>query len=76
MDAVSPEYALISAGLGNKHEHPIKSIMDKLKDRKIEVYRSDESGTVVVTITSNDAKFSTEPGDYLSGVELEERESK
>lgn len=76
LDAVSPEYALISAGLGNKHEHPIKSIMEKLEGRKIEVYRTDESGTVVVTITSNDAEFSVEPGDYLSGVELEERESK
>lgn len=76
IDAISPEYALISTKLGNKHNHPVKSTMQKLETRDIEVYRTDENGTVVVTITSNDVSFSTEPGDYLSGPELEERESK
>lgn len=74
--AISPEFALISTEVGNKFEHPIKSTMDKLKENDIEVYRSDESGTVVVTITSDDAKFSVEPGDYLSGVEVKERYGK
>ena len=74
MDAVSPEYALISAGLGNKHDHPIESVMDRLKERKIDVYRTDESGTVVVTITNDNIEFSTTPGDYLSGVALAEKE--
>lgn len=75
LDAISPEYALISAGLGNKHEHPIESTMQKLKKRNIEVYRTDESGTVTATITSNDVTFDKEPGDYLNGVDLEKRES-
>lgn len=75
LDAISPEYALISAGLGNKHEHPIESTMQKLKKRNIEVYRTDESGTVTATITSNDVTFDKKPGDYLNGVDLEKRES-
>lgn len=76
LDAVSPLYALISAKVGNKYEHPIKSTMQKLEKRKIEVYRTDENGTVVVTITAHDVKFSTAPGDYLSGTELEEAKNK
>lgn len=76
LDAVSPLYALISCKVGNKYEHPIKSTMEKLEKKEIEVYRTDENGTVVATITSNDVKFSTEPGDYLSGIELEEAKSK
>lgn len=76
LDAVSPLYALISAKVGNKYEHPIKSTMQKLEKRKIEVYRTDENGTVVATITANDMKFSTAPGDYLSGTELEEVKNK
>ena len=76
LDAVSPLYALISAKVGNKYEHPIKSTMQKLEKRKIEVYRTDENGTVVATITANDVKFSTAPGDYLSGTELEEVKNK
>lgn len=76
LDAVSPDYALISTKVGNKYEHPIKSVMDEIKNRDIEVYRTDECGTVILTITNDSVAFSTEPGDYLSGVELEERSQK
>lgn len=71
LDAISPDYALIS--VGGKYGHPLKVTMDKLQERDIEVYRTDESGTVIVTITSNGASFNCEPGDYLSGDELKER---
>lgn len=76
LDAVSADYALISCGFPNKYEHPIKSTMEKLEERNIEVYRTDESGSIVITITSDDVTFNCEPGDYLSGAELEEREGK
>lgn len=73
LDTISPEYALISAKVGNKYEHPIKSTMEKLEERDIEVYRTDENGTVILTITPQAVTFNCEPGDYLSGIELEER---
>lgn len=76
IDAINPDYALISCKVGNKYEHPIKSTMDKLEERNIEVYRTDECGSVVITITTDSVTFNCEPGDYLSGVELEEREGK
>lgn len=76
LDAVDPDYALISAKVGNKYEHPTKSVMEDLDNLDIEVYRTDECGTVVLTITDNNVEFSTEPGDYLSGIELEERSTK
>lgn len=74
LEAVNPDYALISSKVGNKYEHPIKSTMDKLKKSKITVYRTDENGTVVATITANEVKFNCKPGDYISGQELAERE--
>lgn len=73
LEAVNPQYALCSSKVGNKYEHPIKSTMDNLKQRKIPVYRTDESGTVIVKITPKNVEFSCKPGDYLSGVELEEK---
>jgi len=76
LDASSPDYALISTKVGNKYAHPIKETMEKLQKRDIKVYRTDENGTVVLTITSDDVSFNCEPGDYLSGTELEERTSK
>lgn len=68
LDAVDPEYALISTG--NKYGHPTKSTMEKLEERDIEVYRTDENGTVVVTITHDDVSFNCKPGSYLSGDEV------
>lgn len=76
LDAINPDYALISAKIGNKYKHPIKSTMEELEGRNIQVYRTDENGTVIATITSSTVNFSCEPGDYLSGVELEERSQK
>ena len=73
LDAINPNYALISCKVGNKHEHPKEETMKKLEERNIPVYRTDECGSVVVTITSNSVSFSTEPGDYRSGIELEEK---
>lgn len=51
LDAISPDYALIPAKVGNKYKHPIKSTMENLEERKVQVYRTDESGTVIATIT-------------------------
>lgn len=76
LDAINPDYALISAGLGNKYDHPIESTMEELEERSIEVYRTDESGTVILVITSDDVSFNCAPGDYLSGIQLEERSQK
>lgn len=76
LDAITPDYALISCKIGNKYEHPIKSTMDNLKERNVEVYRTDECGSVIMIITTDSVRFNCEPGDYLSGVELEEREGK
>lgn len=71
LDAITPDYALISTG--NKYGHPLKSTMEKLEEREIEVYRTDENGTVIATITSDDITFSCNPGDYLSGYEWKEK---
>lgn len=76
LDAVSPEYGLLSTAIGNKHDHPIGEIMDKYEDRGIEIYRTDQSGTVTLTITATDVEFSCEPGDYRDGIEMAEQEGK
>ena len=74
LDAVDPDYALIPNG--NKYGHPIKSTMEKLEERNIEVYRTDENGTVICVVTSNNVTFSSEPGSYLSGDEAKARNRK
>ena len=47
LDQVNPEYAVVSCGLGNSYGHPHKETMDKMAEREISVFRTDEQGTVV-----------------------------
>lgn len=73
LNAVNPTYALISSGVGNRYKHPTEKIMERLESKGIITYRTDECGTVVLTITPTDITFNCEPGDYLSGTELKEK---
>lgn len=47
LDAVNPEYAVISVGADNSYGHPSEEVLSKLNKREIEIYRTDESGTII-----------------------------
>ena len=64
LNAVSPKYAVISVGKDNSYNHPTKTTMDKLKDLKIPVYRTDEQGTIECISKGRDITFNVEPGSY------------
>lgn len=49
LEKVSPEYVVISCGKDNDYSHPSKEIMIKLQASKIPVFRTDESGTIVLS---------------------------
>lgn len=53
LDTVSPKYAIISVGSGNSYGHPADSTLMKLQTRNIEIYRTDELGTILVTSDGN-----------------------
>ena len=56
MQAVNPEYAVISCGAGNSYDHPHSETITKLKNMGIEYYRTDINGTVTISCAGN--------GDY------------
>lgn len=45
---VNPEYAIISVGKDNKYGHPNQEILDLLKQFKVSVFRTDESGAIKI----------------------------
>lgn len=47
LKAVDPKYAVISVGQGNSYGHPSSSIIKRLQDRGMVIYRTDENGTVI-----------------------------
>lgn len=47
LDAVNPEYGVISCGTGNSYGHPHKETLDKLDARNIKYFRTDQKGTIV-----------------------------
>ena len=64
LDAVNPKYAIISCGKNNDYGHPKKKIMDRIKNKNIKVYRTDESGTITLTSDGKNISFDKEEGTY------------
>ena len=57
LEAVSPEYAIISVGKGNSYGHPDYDTIQKLKQVNAEIYRTDELGTINIVFSANDIKI-------------------
>lgn len=47
LNAASPAYAVISCGEGNRYGHPHAQTLNQLRYRGIQVFRTDEQGTIV-----------------------------
>ena len=50
---VSPEIAVISCGENNLYGHPDEITLETLKEYDADIYRTDESGTIIVTADQN-----------------------
>jgi competence protein ComEC len=48
IDLISPEKALISVGRLNRFRHPSNTVIDRLNDKKVSIYRTDYHGASVV----------------------------
>ncbi|KAJ51771.1 competence protein ComEC [Clostridium tetanomorphum] len=66
LNKVNPKYAVACLEKGNDYGHPHKETVNKLKDKGIKLYRTDENGDIVVTSDGKNIKFSSSPGSYNS----------
>lgn len=64
LNKVKPEIAVICVGVDNKYNLPHKATMNKLEERKIEVYRTDEGGTIELKSTGNGIVTQSKKGGY------------
>lgn len=49
LKAVSPKYAVISVGKDNTYGHPTDAVLSRLASAGVQVYRTDQSGTIIAT---------------------------
>lgn len=47
-DIIDPDIAIISCGFQNKFGHPHEEVLEKLKNRKIKYYRTDQDGRITL----------------------------
>ena len=61
---VNPKFAIISCGLDNKYGHPTNAVLNRLKKRKIKLFRTDLQGTIIVESDGNTISIDKTPFDY------------
>jgi len=54
---ISPTYAAISDGLGNKYGHPHKETLDTLAKFNVKIFRTDQLGTIVMKMDGENIKI-------------------
>lgn len=59
IDKVSPEYAIVSYGIGNKYGHPNEKVMERFDERNIKTYKTGESGEIDINIFNGSIIFDT-----------------
>lgn len=59
LQAVSPQYAVISVGKDNDYGHPHLETLQKLAQHKVKVYQTAQVGTIVMTSDGNTVSIKT-----------------
>ena len=67
LNQITPEKVVIQVGQDNKHNHPSLEVMQRFEKMGIDVYRNDEQGDIIVTLTAEGITVNQKPGSYKSG---------
>lgn len=63
LEAVSPEYAVISCGEDNSYGHPHAETLNSLRAMGIKTFRTDEQGTIVAVSDGSKITWNSAPSD-------------
>ncbi|MBP7006948.1 MAG: MBL fold metallo-hydrolase [Candidatus Pacebacteria bacterium] len=58
VEAVSPEYAIVSSGKNNKYGHPHQEVLNRFEEFGIKLLRTDESGSIILESDGQKIDFS------------------
>lgn len=63
LERVNPDYVVISCGEGNSYGHPHAEVLNRLREMGIEVFRTDEEGTITATSDGSSITFNVPPSE-------------
>ena len=63
LEAVSPAYAVISCREGNSYGHPHAETMNHLRAMGVQVFRTDEQGSIVLSSDGSEIRWNCSPSD-------------
>lgn len=75
LERIDPDYAVISCGVDNDYGHPHQETLDRLNEAGVEIFRTDEQGTIVASCDGQEITWSTAPSDSLAAGEMPEETS-
>lgn len=72
LNAIMPEYAVISVGEDNSYRHPTYAVLSRLRDAEVVTYRTDLNGDVFAysdgkTVTMSVTREASEEGVFTAG---------
>ena len=59
LQAVNPQVAVISCGKDNSYGHPHEETMQRLQEKAMTIYRTDEDGTILATCDGTSIEWQT-----------------
>lgn len=63
LNTVDPAYAVISAGEGNSYGHPNAETLNKFRDKGIQVFRTDEQGSIIAASDGENITWNCSPSE-------------
>lgn len=57
---VAPIYGVISVGTGNSYGHPTETVLSRLRDADVQLYRTDLQGDIICTSDGKTVTFTTQ----------------
>jgi beta-lactamase superfamily II metal-dependent hydrolase len=60
LQEVNPQSTIISVGANNRYNHPADKIINRLKNQQIDIYRTDQQGTIIATSDGHQINFNTQ----------------
>lgn len=72
LDAINPEYAVISVGVDNSYDHPEQETLDRLEAVGAKIYRTDLQGTIICRTNGKDITFETAGKSVSTSTEIKE----